>query len=206
MKITDRATIIFLLLVFFLCNLQIAAQQRKISKDAFQITDAATGQTITEVLIIPRYSSANGIFIAPEGPAKGTYRYYLDKPFLYRSGESFILKTPKFSGLPLFPVLIGKGRTIEGILIVASGYHPVWFENLWDIDLWGKGDARKIPMTPMPEKEWSDLTKKNLLPLTKENILPVEDFRFWGFAGSESALYVYYNKKERELVRTFLQR
>ena len=108
------------------------AQQKKVPKEPFQVVDASTGKTIPKILVIPRYSSAIGIFIAPEGPSRGSVRNYLDKPFVYRTGEPFIIKQPKFfTGVPLLFVLIGKARETAGILVIAPGYLPLWTDDLW---------------------------------------------------------------------------
>jgi len=207
MKSIKLIAILSFVAISFLLHSEVVAQQRKIPRNQFKFSDAVTGKPIPEVLVIPRYYSAKGIFIAPEGPAKGTYRYYLDKPFVYRTGSPFILKTPKFSGLPLFPVLIGKGRTIEGILIVAPKYRPMWFEQLWQTrDIWNTRDIRDLQLTPIPDNEWSLLLEQKLNPLIKETVLPLEeDFRFWGLYWAERSLYIYYNKDERELIKSFLQ-
>ena len=184
----------------------VLAQQRKIPKNPFRFSDAVTEKPIPEVLVLPRYFSAKGIFIAPEGPAKGTYRNYLDQPFVYRTGAPFILKTPKFSGLPLFPVLVGKGGSIEGILIVAPKYRPIWFDNLWQTrDIWNTRDIRDLQLTPIPDNEWSLLLEKKLNPLTEASVLSVDDFQFWGLYEAERSLYIRYDKDERELVKNFFQ-
>ena len=206
MKSIKLIAILSFVAISFLLHSEVVAQQRKIPKNPFKFTDAVTGKPTPEVLVIPRYYSAKGIFIAPEGPAKGTYRYYLDKPFVYRTGSPFILKTPKFSGLPLFPVLIGKGRTIEGILIVAPKYRPMWFENLWQTrDIWNTRDIRDLKLTPISDNEWSLLLEQKLNPLTEKAVVPLDDFRFWGLYKAERGLYIYYSKDERELIKSFLQ-
>ena len=185
---------------------EVGAQQRKIPKNPFKFSDAVTGKSISEVLVLPRYSSAKGVFIAPEGPAKGTYRNYLDNPFLYRTGAPFKLKTAKFRGLPLFPVLVGKGVDIEGILIVAPRYRPVWFDNLWQTrDIWNTRDIRDLRLTPIPDDEWLLLSKQKLTPLIEERVLSVDDLAFWGLYEPERSLYIHYSKDERELVKRFLQ-
>ena len=184
----------------------VMAQQSKIPKNPFRFTDAITGKVIPEVLVLPRYSSARGIFIAPEGPAKATYRNYLDKPFLYRTDTPFILKTPKFYLLPLFPFFIGKGRSIEGILIVAPKYRPLWLDNLWQTrDIWNTRDMRNLLLDPISDEEWSILLEQDLSPLMDESVLSVDHFQFGGLYGDASRLHVDYNKRERELVKKFLK-
>jgi hypothetical protein len=189
--------IVTLSVIALLFSSGVRAQQRKIPRTPFKFTDAVTGKTIPEVLVIPRYHSAKGIFIAPEGPARATYRNYLDKPFVYRTGEPFTLNAPKFSGLPLPPVFIGKGRSIEGILIVAPRYRPVWFDNLWQArDIWNTRNIRDLQLTPIPDKEWSLLLEKKFRPLTKESVLSVDDSQFWGLYQPDRNLYIHYDNDE----------
>jgi hypothetical protein len=185
----------------------VMAQKKKIPKNPFKFRDAVTGKPITEVLVLPRYRSAKGIFLAPEGPAKATHRNYLDQPFVYRTGAQFILKASEMRGLPLYPVFIGEGADIEGIMIVAPRYRPMWFDDLWRLrDIWNTRDIRDLRLTPIRDKEWSALWEKNLNPLTDESVLTVADFQFWRLYEAEpGSLYVDYDKDERQLVRGFLQ-
>lgn len=185
----------------------VRTQQRKIPKNAFKFTDAVTGKPIPEVLVMPRYTSVIAIGIAPEGPGKAMYvRYYLDKPFLYRTGTPFTLKTLKFCGLPLLPIVIGKGGDLKGILIVAPGHRPLWTDDLWRTrDFLLTRDPRDLQLTPMGDHEWSVLLKEKLMPLTRESVVPATNFDFWGLTEDDHRLHIDYNKNERELVRRFLQ-
>src|SRR3954471_19582673 len=139
------------------------AQQSKIPKEPLQAIDASTGKLISELLAIPRYSSFKGIStMLGEGPERGTNRDYLAKPFVYRTGNPFILKLPKSTGLPLGPfAFIGKGRSLYGVLLVAQGYRPLWFTGLWSV-----GSERNLQLTPISDNEWSLLIEKKLSPLT----------------------------------------
>lgn len=101
----------------------VMAQQRKIPKEPLQVVDASTGKLIPELLLLPRYSTFTGTStLLGEGPGRGSYRDYLAKPFVYHTGDPFILRLPKSKGfvLPGF-LFIGKGRTLEGVLVVAPG-------------------------------------------------------------------------------------
>lgn len=203
MKAIKIVAILSLIAVSFSSG--VVAQQEKIPKNPFRFTDAVTGRPIPEVLVLPRYSSAKGIFVAPEGPAKATYRNYLDKPFLYRTDAPFILKRPKFYLLPLFPVFIGKARSIEGILIVAPRCRPMWFDNLWQTrDIWNTRDIRDLLLTPISDQEWSLVLEQQLTPLIEESVLSIDHFDFWGLYGDDSRLHIDYSKQERDLVKKFL--
>jgi len=73
-------------------------------------------------------------------------------------------------------------------------------------DFWSDGEKRKLRLTRISDDEWSRILEKNLVPLTTKKSLPVDDYRFGGLFEKSRILHIYYNKKERELVRTFLAR
>ena len=148
-----------------------------------------------------------GIALAPEGPGIGTHRNFLDKPFVYRTGAQFILEASTIRGISLLPIFIGGGTDLQGIMIVAPGYRPLWFDDLWRLrDIWNKRDIRDLRLTPIPAKEWSALWEKNLNPLTDDAVLSVDDFQFWRLYESEpGSMDVDYDQDERQLVRGFLQ-
>jgi hypothetical protein len=177
---------------------------RKYLKKPFQVVDASTRKTIPEILVIPRYFSAIEILIVPEGPGRGTARNYLDKPFVYRTGEPFIIKQPKvFTGAPLLFVFIGKFRDIDGILVIAPGYRPLWTDDLW----WYPGYPnyeRKLQLTPISDNEWLLLLEKELSPFVKGASRVNENCQIWNLP-EKCTLEIDYDKKERELVRSFLQ-
>lgn len=197
--------IILTIVILNFLNISGEAQQRRATKEPFQIIDASTGKTISEVLIIPIYSSASGIFVAPEGPSKiNSINHFSNNPFVYRSGEPFRPKRPQFfSGLPLFPVFIGKSREIEGIVVIAPRYRPLWFEDLWWYPKFA-GDKRLMQLTQISDDEWSLLLKKELSPLVSGAPRTNENCQIWHITG-KCALDFDYNKKERDLVRSFIQ-
>ena len=185
-----------------------SAQQKKVPKEPYQVVDASTGKMIPEILVIPLYSSAKGIFIAPEGPSKATSRIYLDNPFVYRTGEPFKVKQPRgFTGLPLLFVLIGKGKDLEGILVIAPGYRPLWTNDLW----WYPGYPgytseykRKLQLTPISDNEWSLQLEKELRPFLKGASRIKDNCDMWSLP-EHCNLKIQYDKNERGLVRSFLQ-
>ncbi|HEV2862291.1 MAG TPA: hypothetical protein VGX48_14870 [Pyrinomonadaceae bacterium] len=186
------------------------AQQREVSKEPVHIIDASTGKPIPEVLIIPRYSSFEGVStLLGEGPGRGTERDYLARPYVYRSGARFGQKLPKSVGFMLPPFLwIGKGRSLESVLVVAPGYRPEWFSDFWP----EPGEERKLRLTPATDDEWALLLEKRLGPLEQNTVRLIEgDCGFWHIPtplGLPAAckLEIHYGKKERALVRSFLRR
>lgn len=176
------------------------AQQTKIPKEPFQIVDASTGNLINQVLVIPVYYSFQGVStMLGEGPGNGTYRYYLDKPFVYHTGEPFVLKLPKSSGLNLGLLFLGKGRTLNGVIIVAPKYSPQIVS-----DLRSTGEGRKLQLKPISDDEWLMLLEKKLNPLVQDSSFANGDCRFWDLP-EKCSLEIKYDEKERETVRSFLQ-
>jgi hypothetical protein len=178
------------------------AQQSKIPREALQVVDASTGKLIPELLLIPRYSSFKGTStLLGEGPGRGSDRDYLAKPFVYRSGTPFILKLPKSTGFGLPGLLfMGKGRSIQGVLLIAPGYRPLWFTSLWSV-----GSKRRLQLTPISGNEWSMLLEKTLSRLVKDVPRIEGNCSFWDIP-APCSLEIHYNKKERELVRSFLHK
>ena len=143
---------VFVILYGFVVITQ--AQRSKIPKEPVQIVDAATGSIIPEVLIIPRYYSASGvIMLSPKlTGAVPTVRLYLKHPFIYKTGEQFIVKKPMFfKGLPLLFVFAGQFKDIQGVLVVAKGYRPLWTDDLWGNLL--DDEPRKMKLTPVSDEE-----------------------------------------------------
>jgi len=177
-----------------------SAQQRKVPKEPLQVIDASTGKLIPELLLIPRYSSFKGTStLLGEGPGGGTDLDYLATPFVYRTGTPFILKLPKSTGIGL-PGLIfmGKGRSIQGVLVIAPRYRPLWFTSLWSV-----GSERKLQLTLISDNQWSLLLEKTLSPLAQDVRRINDECSFWDLP-TPCTLETRYNKKERELVRSFL--
>jgi len=180
----------------------VMAQQKKLPEDPLYVVDASTEKSIPEVLLLPRYSRFKGVStLLGEGPGDGSYRDYLAKPFVYRPGERFKLKLPKSTGF-LIPGLLfmGKGRSLDGVFLIAPGYRPLWFANLWS-----PGSARKLQLAPIPEKEWSSLLDTKFSHFEKDVTRIEKDCSFWDLP-APCSLAIHYNKKERALVRSFLRK
>ena len=184
-----------------LLAVSVMAQQKKIPKEPLHVVDASTGKLIPELLLLPRYSSFTGTStLLGEGPGGGSYRDYLAKPFVYHTGDLFVLKLPKSTGFTLPGLLfMGKGRSVHGVLLVAPGYRPLWFTSMWSV-----GPERKLRLTPISDNDWSLLLEKTLSRLEKDVTRIEDDCPFWS-KPSPCSLEIHYNKEERELVRSFLR-
>lgn len=181
------------------------AQQRRVKKDPIQITDVLTGASIEKVLVLPLYSSASGVFIAPEGPAKGSVGYYLKNPFIYRAGEPFLPNRPPiFTGLPLFMVFVGKARETRGMMFIAPGYRPYLYDDLfWYAKT--SDDKRSVQMMPFSnDEEQTQLLKANLSFLFDKNIQTSENCAMWKIEDT-CELEINYDKKDRKMINDFLK-
>lgn len=180
------------------------AQHKKIPKEPVQIVDASNGKVISEALIIPKYYSANGIYIASPEPSGMVprVRQYLKYPFVYKTGEQFLVKKPMFfKGLPLLLVFVGQFKDIEGIMVLAKGYRPLWTDDLWGSSL--DNQPRKLTLTPISDEEWAKLLKNELNPLVKGDEKITSGCKIWDYE-ADCELNVDFKKKERELIRSFL--
>ncbi len=178
----------------------VEAQHIKVPEDPIQVVDAVTGETIPEILVMPLYSSYKGVFIAPEGPSRAVAQNYLDNPFVYRAGEPFKVKQPRvFVGLPLLFIFIGKGKDLDGILVIARNYYPLWTDDLW----MPPGHKRKLRLSPIPHERWLQLMKSDLNPVLNNSSRLRENCEIWQIP-ERCDLKIKYDKKERELVRSFL--
>ena len=180
----------------------VMAQQKKIPEDPLYVVDATTGKSIPEVLLLPRYSRFKEVStMMGEGPGGGSYSDYLAKPFVYRPGDRFKLKLPKSIGFGLSGLLfMGKGRSLDGVFLVAPGYRPQWFANLWSL-----GSARQLKLIPIADNEWSLLLDNKLSHFERDVTRIENDCSFWDVP-SPCSLEIHYNKKERVLVRAFLRK
>lgn len=177
------------------------AQKKKIPTDPVQIVDSSTGAAISKVLIVPRYSYAAGVMFAPEGRGNvSKYGNYVDKPFIYSAPDELKIKRPKpFIGLPLYPIMIGKGKEIDGILVVAKNYTPKYITDLWTISSQG---PRTISLTPIDNREWSEIGEKLLKPLYTSTVI-TDNCQLWGVSDDKCKIKVKFSRKEQRVVREF---
>jgi hypothetical protein len=177
-----------------------AYAQKKISKEPLKFVDIRTRETIPEVLVIPRYGSAMGVVVPPEGLGKGgRVRDYLDHPFVYRSGQAFKVKRTSFIGLPLLFVFIGKFTEVEGVMFVAKGYFPVWKSELY----WGAN--QEVIMRPIDDKAGTELVEREFDSLMKGSKKLEQGCPVWDLPQGCN-LEIKFDRKERELVQSFLKR
>ena len=176
--------------------------QLTIRKDPVQFVDASTGETIQELLAIPRYNSFKGVAtLLGEGPQCGTYRDYLANPFIYRPNSSFNPKQPRatalFGGLWAYTF---NGISLEGVMVLAPGYQPYKF-----IDFWPNTPQRRVKLNPVSSQKSAQELQK-ISNLLRKDLLKMSDDEcyFWDLP-SPCVLEIRFKPKERELVNSFLQ-
>jgi hypothetical protein len=176
--------------------------QLKIRKDPVQFVDASTGETIQELLAIPRYNSFKGVAtLFGEGPQRGTYRDYLANPFIYNPNSSFnpnqARSTALHGGLWAYPF---KGISLEGVMIIAPGYQPYKF-----IDFWPNTPQRRVKLSPISSQKSAQELQKISALLRKDKLkMSGDECYFWDLS-SPCILEIRFKPKERELVHSFLQ-
>jgi hypothetical protein len=156
--------------------------QLEVRHDPFEVIDKVTGRQLAEVLVVPRYSSFSGISTgAGHGPGTGRDTVYVANPFLYRSGAAFQPLQPDSQGVVAGAAwaFAGKGVSLDGVLVVCSGYQSMW---LWD--LWDQGASRKIELTPLVRAE--ALEHLRLIgELLHKSVLTGDERTFWSLGGDK---------------------
>lgn len=183
------------------------AQHRKIPTEPFQITDASNGNQISEALVIPRHFSGKGaLLLPPEGTGKLSRLVSLKRPFIYKSGTPFIVKKPKaFIGLPLIFAYVGKFKDIDGVLVIAPGFKPLWTVDLWSDSTFDPNYKRQFKLKPISKDEWNLLLENELKPLIENNSRIEKNCEIWGLE-EKCSVKIDFKKNEREIVRSFLKK
>jgi hypothetical protein len=104
------------------------------------------GDPVGTVLMVPTYSTFKGAStLGGEGPGKGTHTRFVASPFIYSSGQDFTVPLYKSTGVAWGITLAatGKGVSLGAVLVLAPGYEPFWY---WD--LWNGDRCRPIPLDP----------------------------------------------------------
>jgi hypothetical protein len=194
----------FLIGLFAMANACIPVYQKtqlKVRANAIRITDASTGGAISEVLLIPHYCC----FKPPATPTKEESEIsdYAARPFIYLSGRGFKLPDETNIGLAWFPGMkfIGHQLMLEGILVLAPGYQPQDFYSI-SVD-----DINDWQLTPISAEGSSQMIGDLLSQIEKKVIrMPIPCRQDYARIVSPCVLGVRFNKNERKIVRSFLQR
>lgn len=197
MKPGSAAAVCVLLVTAIGCFPYHGASQLPIPTTPVVFKDAATGEPLERVLILPKYISSTGLGTgAGHGPGGGIERCYLAHPFVYKRGEPFMPRPPKVTGIVwgLGWAVIGRGVSIEGATVVAPGYRSRQILYIWE------ASDRPIALTPLPQPD-ADLEVEKMWRLLQRSRL----------AGAEAEPFalcdrigVRFSRRERVMIQEFL--
>src|SRR5262249_24349801 len=109
----------------------------------------------------------------------------------------------KEAGLNWFPgcKFTGEEGSLKGLLVIASGYQPKWFGGALAESL-----KSGLELTPISSEESSQMSEDLLSQIDDKVIrMPIACVQYYQMT-APCILGVGFNKNEREVVRSFLQR
>jgi hypothetical protein len=86
--------------------------RQSLSDDPIRFYDLTTGSDIPQVLIVPRYSDAEGVRFG--------------EPFVYCNGSRFSLQVPASVGVLVATTYVGELKSVDGFAVFAKGYAARW--------------------------------------------------------------------------------
>jgi hypothetical protein len=130
----------------------------------------------------------------------GKDRFYLSDPFRYYAGTPFSPPQPASQGILWGEgwAFAGKGRSLDGILVLAPRYRPLWVS-----DFWGGQERRRWQLAPIAPAEAASELKRLLAVLERDELSDYEDYSLWSL-GFGYRLEIRFTEADRQLVRTFL--
>jgi hypothetical protein len=189
-----------LLAVLTACATARGAAQLAVRHDPFLFVDEPSGQPVGEVLVVPRYSSFAGVSSGGgHGPGAGHDRVYLAAPFVYRSDERFVPSQPNSAGLVAGGLFIGKGVSLDGVLIITAGYRARWLWSLWD-----RGVDRKVALTPLNRHDGARQLRQ-VSDLLHKQVLSGAERELWSLGGN-APIEVRFTPEQMTMVDDFVSR
>jgi len=168
------------------------------------VLDSRTFRHLQRVLIIPRYSSFKGASSgAGHGPSVGSDRCYLAHPFVYEHGTPFKVNEAKAVGVVwgLGSAFSGQGISLDGVTVVARGYEPLWFYDLWNQQ--GATRRQPIELARIPDAETESRTRQ-LLTLLRQPRISDAEARQFGYCGGEVS--TQFTARELRMIEEFIDR
>jgi len=199
MRMLAASFLIGLSIIALACIPVYKRTQLKVRADTIRISDASSGGAISEVLVIPHYWSSD----PPTKREREIYHDYTARPFIYRRGNGFKLPNEKVIGFDWFPgcKFTGEEVSLQGFLVIAPGYQPKWFGRSLD-----EGLERGLELNPISVEKSSQMIEDFLSQIENKVIrIPIACAQYSSVI-SPCVLGVGFNKNERKIVRSFLQR
>jgi hypothetical protein len=149
--------------------------------------------------VIPHYWSSH----PPTEKERKVYHDYLTRPFIYRKGSGFNLPNERETGFDWFPgcKFEGKEMSLKGLIVIAPGYQPKWFENYFD-----GGLEKDLELAPISAEKSSQIIEDFLNQIENKIIRMPIACEYNPLLISACVLGVHFSKNDRNLVRSFLQR
>lgn len=172
-----------------------------LSVDPISFVDAETGAVLSEVLVIPKYSSSSGVSTgAGHGPgAMKTSRFFAN-PMLYRHGSPFDVEPPESKGIVVGPALFaGQSMRLNGVVIIANGYRSTW---LW------RTPTDSVEMQPLDRSQAADQQERFRLLFQQESVDGAElsDSERRAFSTTDDLVIEFrFREDDRKLVDEYLQ-
>lgn len=198
-----RTVILGLCLAVMGCG-SVGPSQTPVPEQPIRMVDAGSGTEIKRVLVVPKYGSSTGIATGGgHGPGYMLANTFLAFPFVYESGQVFRMMQPDSRGVMVGNALFaGRGIMIDGVVIIAPGYKPRFFGELWDRESYIKVSLEPVETSgavAVGERLQNLLAKSHL----KGSDLSEEERRAFSL-GSDSSVALRFSEEERKLLRAFL--
>jgi len=206
MKRSSKASCLLVVLTAF-CAAALAGcipyygrAQKRVPRNPITLVDAKTSQPIDTVLLIPRYSSFSGISSGGgHGPGISmSAKVFIAHPFLYHRGDSFAPLQTKAKGvITLLPeTFFGSGSTLDGVVVIAPGYKPLWVWDFWFADAPGR------TLTPIAETD-ARRVLQDLSQMIARSVLSEAEKETFSYSASD-AVYVRLTDADRQVMRAFI--
>jgi hypothetical protein len=151
--------------------------------------------------VIPHYSYWSSNPSTKE--QREIYRNYVAHPFLHRRGNGFKLPKDKEAGIVWFPgcKFTGEEISLEGLFFIAPGYQPHWLGGSL-----AEGLESDLQLSPISGENSSQMIEDLLSQIERGVIRMTIPCTLYMPGSSPCILGVRFNKKEHDVVRSFLQR
>lgn len=180
--------------------------KRAVDQTPLRIVDVVSGRPITYCLVIPVYDRAAGVgTMAGEGPGASVVEYkFVANPFIYRTGDPFkpIERGGGGIGLPFGIAGAGNGWGIDGVVVVAKGFNPMYIYKLWDR---AERPELRFTLAPVSAAEWTAYAARLTQAISAKTPKKGELASLLGLYDSDG-FRAQFTESDRRLLTTFLSR
>jgi hypothetical protein len=175
----------------------LVSRQDPVRVEAARFVDSASGATVPEVLVLPRFASYSGVATG-HGSGNMAKAAVVAEPRIQRSGETLLLSGGSILGLWwAFVVVTGRYLSLDGALVVGAGYRAAWVEHPWK-----KGVFEPLILYALPPEQASAQLEAVAALLGQQSITVDEALRIG--IPSTIPVRVQLDGKEKQAVRDFV--